>query len=217
MSIGAMTMRKLPALAAGTRGRPPDAGNRLVATTGERVVIPERGLSRDQETQAQVLATALAQPHRRYSRDPRDERLGTALGRFCVARRWYGGPCWQAGQRYGEIVKEARSAIGLGVYGWAPGEGGFSGCAGDCPREFCGRHGDECRRAKQELAMSRIRDADSVLRWVMPRLPAAMERLTYHDLDPLPNDGDMLAHGLVRLALEWKYLDPQKLGIDNPE
>lgn len=51
------------------------------------------------ETQEQVLATAVAQPHRKASDDPREAKLGYALGRALLTKT-ITGPQFMAGERY---------------------------------------------------------------------------------------------------------------------
>lgn len=207
MSIGAMTMRKLPGLAAGTRGNPPAPDRRLVHSDewGHRSLPEARKAPPTAEARerAENIAVALRQPHRRGSDDTRD---GSALGRLCKSRR-LGDHCWHAGNKYLEIIIEARNALGLPILGGSWGlDGGFQSLT------------DEQLQARKELALSRRDEADGWLREVMPRLPGAMERLTYQDLEPSIRDHDMLVNGLVRLAVNWGYLRTfHSEALDNPE
>lgn len=143
-----------------------------------------------------ALSVGLAQPHRRGSDDT---RLGTPLGRFCAAPRGAGSVplgdhCWHAGERYAEIVRDAKTAQGFDVHGWAPSDNAVFSLT---PEQI---------EARRDLAVSRLREADAVLRAAVPRLPRIMERLCYDQLEPGPYDGDAIIHGLVLLAIEWGLL-----------
>lgn len=193
-----MTKARNLGLLSGTRGKPPapDRGKDKVVYTTERPVfheareLPPTDQAKDR---ASNIAVALAQPHRRGSDS---ERLGTALGRFLAAQRNaaladYG---WQAGQRYAEIIKQARNAIGLPVHGWAPSDGGFV------------ELDDDQLRAQNQSAKKNLRDAEAILRAVMPRLPSVMAKLVYDEIEPFPGDGGILVHGLINLAIKWGFL-----------
>ena len=61
------------------------------------------------ETEAETMATALAQPHRRGNPEP---WLGSALGRFCHFQR-VRRELYDAGLEYGAIIRRWRSAKGI--------------------------------------------------------------------------------------------------------
>lgn len=184
-------------LGAGARGATqpaPDRGrDKIVYSTAQPIYSDPRELPPTEQAKerAENIAVALAQPHRRGSDDP---RLGTALGRFCAAQR-LGDHCWLAGGRHLEIVQDAKLAMGFSIRsgGWGS-DGGFQVMT------------DAELEARKELAMIRLRETDGVLRQVMPRLPAAMERLTYDDRDPSILDVGILVNGLAKLAIEWGFL-----------
>jgi hypothetical protein len=131
-----------------------------------------------------AVSVALAQPHRRGSDDP---RLSEPLGRFVAVHRLR-PECYEAGNRYAEIVKEAKSASGFNVAGWAPGG------QGDCDMT------DAQRQARKELALSRREKADAELRSVMARAPRVMERLCYDQSEPSPYDESLIRHCLFVLS-----------------
>lgn len=147
---------------------------------------------------AMVMSVALSQPHRRGS-NPAAERLSEPLGRFCQNHKPkpLGEHCWHAGTRYAEIVGEAKTAQGLRVPGWAPGAGGYEELT-------------EAQLAvKKELALARLKDANAILTCVTPRLPRAMERFVFDQMEPSPYDEGAIVNGLVNLAAEWG-LQPRK-------
>lgn len=170
----------------------------VYSTTRDVLNAPARDdkPTNDARERAETMSVALAQPHRKGSEDP---RRATALGRFCADHRpvALGNHCWLAGVRYAEIVREAKNAQGFAVHGWAPGDGGY---------EILD---DRQLEARKELSLMRLREAEATLRAIMPRLPGAMERLTYDELDPSPYDAGVLVHGLVALAIEWGFLKPK--------
>jgi hypothetical protein len=153
-------------------------------TSGDRRTAQER---LDAQERAETLSIALNQPHRRGNDD---KRLSDAFGRFCLNHkpRPLGDHCYHAGNRYAEIVREAKNALGLTVIAWSPSDGGYMSLT---PDEI---------QARRDLALSRKREADEVLRAIMPRLPGALERLVYDLTEPNPYDEGILAHGLDRLA-----------------
>ena len=122
-----------------------------------------------------------------YAIKPDDPRLWEPFGAWCLRQR-LSRSCYQAGAHYAEIIRQARNAYGLNVPGWAPSDGAYADLT------------DEQLRARKDLAMQRKRDADAVLRAVMPSLPAALERACYDQREPSAYDEAMIAHGLVMLA-----------------
>lgn len=186
-------------LGSGTRGAPVAAiargPDRQVYSTARPVYSGTRELPPTEEAKerAENIAVALKQPHRLGSDD---NRLGTALGRFLAAQRNAGiaDYGWHAGQRYAEIIKQSRTALGLYVHGWAPSDGAFV------------ELDEDQIRAQKESSKKKLQDAEAILRKVMPRLPSAMARLVYDEIDPFPGDGGILVHGLINLAIEWGFL-----------
>jgi hypothetical protein len=205
MQQGVEVGKRWPEMKSGVRGdrpvAPPRGPDKIVYSTDRHVLnLPardDRPTNPDRE-RADILSVALAQPHRRGNDDP---KLSTALGRFCAAHEpRLGIHCWLAGIRYAEIVREAKKAQGFYVHGWSPKEGG-------------GELSEEELEARKDLALIRLREGQSVLRTIMPRLPSAMERLVYDELEPSPYDRGVLVAGLVNLALEWGYLK-QRFGAE---
>ena len=163
----------------------PEAG-KIVFTTEARG-LASHSPARGRQTPAQIkeaeeiMGVVKAQPHRRGSDDP---RLSEPLGRF-VASHNLRSECYDAGNRYAEIVKEAKSAMGFDVAGWAPGGQGDYGL-------------DEAQlQARKELALDRRKRADEVLMRLMPRLPRAMERFAYEQMEPSPYDHDLRSESVV--------------------
>lgn len=173
--------------------------------------IKEQQEREDQQTEAErteVLSVALAQPHRRqYAANVSAEaskagsafaRLSEPLGRLCATPqpstgRPLGDHCWQAGQRYAEIVKEFKTAWGFEVGDWAPGSNGMEALT---PEQI---------EARKQLAISRKKEADAVLTCIIPRLPRAMEKLCFDQLEPSPYDAGIIVNGLVNLANIWGF------------
>ena len=189
-------------IGAGTRGMPPIAverGRDKVVYSTEQPKFSgarELPLTEQAKERAENIATVLKQPHRAGSDNP---RLGTALGRFCAAQR-LGDHCWHAGERYGEIIQDAKLAMGFSIRGGAWGaDGGWQELT------------DAQLEARKELALARLKDAELMLRAIMPRLPAALDRLCYDDRDPSPYDHGIIIAALVKLASEWGF-SPKRFG-----
>ena len=58
------------------------------------------------------MAVALAQPHRRFARTPREAKLGYPLGRLCLAG-YITEKQHDAGQRWADIVRRYAVLVGL--------------------------------------------------------------------------------------------------------
>ncbi len=169
------------------------------------------GLSRfsGYQTPAEIAATeanravALSQPHRvtfmdasgRVVAEKEDRRLESALGRFCVNHqpRALGDHCYQAGLRYGEVVREYKKAMGF----YTPGRA--SRDFGDLAPT------DEQTQARKDLAVIRKREADQILIDLMPRLPMTMEKLCYDEFPPSIYDEALIIDGLVLLARKYGF------------
>lgn len=169
----------------------PDVSRTL--THAQRLADEERARER-----AEALSVALAQPHRRGNDNP---RLATPLGRFCANHkpRPLGDHCYQAGERYREIIEDAKIAQGFTVHGWAPSDGGYQTMT------------QAQVEARKELALQRLREADQILKAIISRLPRALEKLAYDEIEPSPYDHGIIANGLINLANEWN-LAPRKFG-----
>ena len=148
----------------------------------------------EQREQEEVMAVALAQPHRQGNQDP---RLESALGRLCAAHR-LGDHCYRAGVEYRNIVLESLRAQGLPVLGWAPGSNGYDAMD---PEQLM---------ARKELARRRERDADLILIGLGPRLPRIMADLCYRDYDQ-PLAGLLIRLGLAALSDAWG-MTPRRFG-----
>lgn len=149
----------------------------------------------EQREREDTVSVARAQPHRRGSDDP---RAGEPLFEFCRLHQLR-SECYAAGNRYAEIVGEAKTAQGFSVPGWTPGDSGFEKLT------FAQIE------ARKELALIKLKNAEAVLRAVMPRLPARMESLTFDQREPSPYDHGALRNGLWRLAVEFGLI---KLGVN---
>lgn len=178
------------------------AATALAATPISKAIPPAKGDRRplqeriEAAERAETLSVALGHPHRNGSDDP---RLATPLGRFCAHQK-LGDHCRQAGEQYREIVEDDKIARGFQVHGWAPSDRGYVGMT------------LAQIEARKELAIKRRREADAILRAVIPRLAWAMERLVYEEQEPSPYDRDIITHGLINLANEWE-LAPKKFGV----
>ena len=140
-------------------------------------------------------SVVLAQPHRRGSEDP---MAGDALWETCRRLR-VRKELYEAGDRYGEIVRQDRAAMGLHVPGLSRGEG----------------DGLDLTEAQQEAIRSAAKlkreRANAELLGIMQRAPRVLERLCYDRLPPSPYDDDVIRSGLLRLAVHFGML---KLGIN---
>ena len=139
----------------------------------------------------EIMSVVRSQPHRRGSDDP---RLSEPLGRFCALHKLR-EECYRAGSQYGEITRQAKAAMGFRVPGLVAGENGA-----------LARSDDELERDKF-LALKRLDDANCVLVSIMYRLPRAMEKLTFDQLEPSPYDESVLIAGLLDLADFFGILD----------
>ena len=146
-----------------------------------------------EETREEVQATALSQPHRRGSDDP---RLESPLGRFC-AIHGFSSELFGAGVRYREIVLEARQALGLPNPGYAPGKSGFTDGMDD--KQIAER---------RERADKSQGESDATLKRIKLRLPSVMKNLCVLEIDHLSSDSSILRDGL--LALLALYRDGRK-------
>jgi len=169
--------------------------NRIVFTTEVKGLVSGSRSPREEREQREAMAVALAQPHRTGSDD---RRLGTPLGRFCRRLRLR-DELYDAGEQYCEIVRQAKAAKGFNVPGLAPGESDLGALT------------EEQIAAMREAAVLRLKKADEVLLAIMPRLPRAMERFAYDQLEPSLYDEDLIRHGLMKLAVSFGLL---KLGIN---
>ena len=168
---------------------------------------PMRARQTEAELKAtdEVMSVVLAQPHRKGlekapsgTHDPDrfyadDARLSEPLGRFCAAKRLR-EECYRAGSQYAEIVRQAKSAMGFRVPGLVPNKEGLP------PTDA------ELERNKIE-AFKRLDNANCVLVAIMYRLPRAMEKFVYDQLEPAPNDEDIIRAGLIDLVDHFSLLD----------
>jgi len=170
----------------------PEPPHSVPPAKGDRRPVQDRIEAAEREAN---IAQARLQPHRQGSDDP---RLSTPLGRFCASPHGslprLGDHCYQAGERYAEIVRDARNAQGFHVDGWSPSDNAAFSLT---PAQMS---------ARKDLAIIRRRYADNILKAVISRLPWAMERLCYHQLEPSPYDEGAIINGLVALAVEWGML-----------
>lgn len=164
-------------------GKPP----LVPSADGDRRPVQERIEAAER---ADMLSVALSQPHRRGSDDP---RASEPLWQFCRVQRLR-DELYAAGERYGEIVRQAKAALGFRVPGLVAGEGERQALS------------EAQSAALRELARQYFDDANAILRRVMPRLPVRMEMLCYDARLPAPADEGVIIHGLVALAIEWGLL-----------
>lgn len=161
------------------------------------------------QTEIATLAVGIGQPHRKGASDPRNERLGTALGRFCERRdRGDGRPhyalahhLWLAGNLWHEMTRAYQLAIDLKIADRGVG----TGEARD----------DEQIAANAALARARRANAEAVLVDLgLGRRPInAMDRLTVEDRDPYVCGESLLVSCLAVLARHFK-VEPRTVRDD---
>jgi hypothetical protein len=182
------------------------ARSNIIYTTERRGLSGQRMSDREAAEQREIMAVALAQPHRRDAEYPNDERLEGPLGRF-VAKIWdrkdeLYSACFRAGCDYRKDVNSARVAHGFVVEGFEPAKLGLP-ISLDYPTP--------AQIAAQQAVIAEldrvVARANETLVEVHYRLPRAMERLCCTLLDPSPYDEDMLRAGLWRLAGHYGLLD----------
>lgn len=156
--------------------------------------------------QADMMAVALAQPHRlaavkingEIAASPDDARLGTALGRLCAHHRPM--PLAEhlelAGEDYAKLYRRAISFLGLTkhlpIEGLSPGE----------------VLSDEDLQRRKELELKRLGEVEALLVSITPPLKSRMHCLCVLDMDP-PNDHvAVIVYGLGALARYFK-LEPK--------
>ena len=174
----------------------------IVFTTEVRGLSGWRPPKEDAE-QREIMAVALAQPHRGGSSDP---RLATPLGRF-VETSWprmdcLYFACYRAGCDYAQEVSAAKTARGFQV----------EGCGGEQVRQsalpefptFAQIAAQRAVIAELDRVVARANEA---LAAIHNRLPKAMERLCCTFGEPFPSDVGMLKNGLYRLAGHYGLLD----------
>ena len=174
----------------------------IVFTTEVRGLSGWRPPKEDAE-QREIMAVALAQPHRAGNGDP---RLATPLGRFVEAswprtdRLYF--VCYRAGCDYAQEVSAAKTARGFQV----------EGCGGEQARqsalpEFPTLAQIAAQRAVIAELDRVVARANEILAAIHNRLPKAMERLCCTFGEPFPSDIGMLRNGLYRLAGHYGLLD----------
>jgi hypothetical protein len=137
------------------------------------------------QTEVETLAVVLAQPHRRGVSDPRSERAGTALGRYCSG---LGTPLWLAGNLWHEMTRAYQQSLDLNVPDRGPGTGE-------------GKTEDQIAAANA-LAIQRRKDAEHALN---SRIAIGiMDRLTIEDRDPASSERDLALKSLYKLANHFK-------------
>lgn len=141
-------------------------------------------MKHDDEARAAILATALGQPHRRGSDDP---RLECPLGRLCLSAG-FPGDLYGAGVRYREVVLEARQALGLPNPGYQAGSSGYTEGMDDAAA---------AKRARQ--TRERQNESDAVLCRVARTLPSLMKNLCVLEIEPNHSNYSILRRGLVAL------------------
>jgi hypothetical protein len=149
-----------------------------------------------------AVSVALKQPHKPSIDNP---RRSEPLGRFCALLPISTGDrCWQAGQRYAEIVREHKTARGFDVLGWAPSDRGYSGVT---PEQL---------EARRDLAIARKHEADRELNHLSSRLPRVLELLCYDQREPIASDRDATIKGLISLANLWGFGRRRLDALDSP-
>ena len=150
--------------------------------------------------EAGAMAVALAQPHRAVVVDargrtiatPDSERLGTALGRFCVNHRPRPLAPWleDAGKEYAAVVWRFKRAMGFTTFR----------NSGDPLSIAIDDETATARREKSEMDKHRI---DAVLLAVDRQGPVQMEAVCFDDIDPPWRWSSLLSECLMAAAEEW--------------
>ena len=165
--------------------------------------LSSRSTPREEAERREIMAVALAQPHRLGNDDP---RMATPLGRF-VGRMWRRPErlyfaCYRAGCDYANDVNTAKTAHGFPVEGCGSDNLGLLALP-DYPTE-AQIAAEQARIAELDRHVAR---ANETLVIVNSRLPKAMERLCCTFDEPFPSDEGMLKNGLWRLAGHYGLLD----------
>ena len=145
------------------------------------------------------MAVALAQPHRRQY--GRDEMAATALGRFCIksfpkdegTRRGR----YHAGLMYAETLDNERVA-----QGFAPRLFGLSADGPISNLTF------EQLKARKDLAIIKLQNANGVLRDVSHKAIRIMGQLCYEDREIGASDEAQAIGALYKLALHFVLEKP---------
>jgi hypothetical protein len=168
--------------------------NAIAITTATALSLPERSkfrrLGPDEEfkdfaqrEQEDIMSVGLAQPHRRGSLEP---RAGEPLFEFCAAHA-LAAFCYDAGAQYEQALRQAKAAKGFLVPGLFPGEND-------------GNLSQKQIEAMREASILRERKLSGLLRQIMPRAPAVMERLCFDQLPWSIYDESLIKQCLLALA-----------------
>ena len=138
--------------------------------------------------QAGIMAVALAQLHRRGSRDPKaGEPLWEACRRLRLRDELY-----RAGVSYGVVSRSAKIAFGMRVDGVAEGRGSVE---------------DEQQIARHRLARQRYDEAVRALKRVSPYCHQVMEEYCFDERHVALWGDWHLTRGLEALANLWGMID----------
>jgi hypothetical protein len=155
---------------------------------------PEKDIRAEAE-ERETLSVAIHQPHRRAIRgtpidasnaDTPFARQSTPLGRLCIARKLR-TECYQAGDEYAEVLRQAKAAMGLSVPYSPRGEGQTALTE------------DELQ-AMRDAARIRERKCNAILVGVHPRAARVLEMLCYDQRDICAEETTIAIRGLDALA-----------------
>ena len=153
-----------------------------------RAKVSGRQTPAQEREQASIMSVALAQPHRRGSRDPKAaEPLWEVCRRLRLRDELY-----RAGMSYGVVSRSAKIAFGMRVDGVAEGHGSVS---------------DEQQIARDRLARQRYDEAVRVLKRVSPYCHQVLEEYCFEERHVALWGDAHLAKGLDALANLWGMID----------
>ena len=148
----------------------------------------------ERRQEAQIMAVALAQPHRETAYDGEgrmvassdSRRLGTALGRFCARHKPKPLAPWleDAGNEYAAVVYRYKRALGFQTFR-------NSGDPLACPPD------DETSSARREKAEMDKRRIDDELARIDRRGPIMMEALCFDEIEAPEHWGKILVDCLL--------------------
>lgn len=149
--------------------------------------------------EAQIMAVALAQPHRRgIPSAPSFAWLTTALGQFC-RRHWRNEDAmrehWLVGEWFAQLIDAERIARGF-----TPRQCAEAATLGSSMSI-------EERLEVREATADALRQAEAAIREVDDRAVRAVHRVTWDDLPPIPTDEGRVYNGLFKLRRHFEALD----------
>lgn len=152
-----------------------------------------------------MMAVGRNNPERRDAKDPDDRMLGSALGRFCLAKcprsRQRAVLLFLAGQDYAKDVRHFLTTAGHFVAGMERSVGN-SGGEVDISEDAV-----KVSQEAIDTAKAKMTRADAELFEIMPRLPAIVKSLCVGGFPVNPENEDIVDGGLYRLACHYGRVD----------